>query len=175
MVERKTVVIEELQVSDSSIEDTQALEPTTETIITEHIIARKPVHAPAPAPIAASNTIKAIPPQHQDDDLELITPLSTNDTSTETSLPPPPVLVPTEEEAASPVPTEPKPSKKQAPLFSALNHKFHNFSFHSDRKEKEATSVSVSVTEIEIAVPGDDQGPKTGIVDNDDGIVNGGV
>ena len=170
VVEGKTVVIEELQVSDPSTEDTQALEPTAEPIITEHIIARKPV--PAPAPIAASDTIKAIPPQHQDDDLELITPLPTKDTSAEISSPP--VPIPTEEEAASPAPTELKPSKKQAPLFSALNSKLHTFSFQ--RKEvKDTKSVSVSVTEIEIA---DDQSPpliKTAGVDNDDGIGHGGV
>ena len=150
-------VMEEIQQANPSPEPTQPLDPTTTSpIITNHTIARKPL------PIAAApDPIEEIPPQQQQkDDLEI----TTNDT--------PPISAPSPSETdpvrnlAEPAATEPhlSGSKKQTPIFSQLNKKFHGLTF---KKEEKETTTIVSITEIACeGVEGAD------VVDDDD---DGGV
>lgn len=132
-------LVEELESAESSMEHTQAPETTTEHVVVEHSIARKPV----PAPAATNTELELSHPKGLDTVIETTT--IPEDTSvvfaepiaTETNAPP------TDACPAS----EQKMTKKEA-LFSqvsVMNKKMRSFTFKKDKEEKETT---VTVTEI---------------------------
>ena len=132
-------LVEELEVAEPSVEPTQAPETTTEHVIVEHSIARKPL----PAPAANNTELKLSHPEDLCTAIESTT--NTEDSSvvfaepiaTEINAPP------TDACPAS----EQKMTKKEA-LFSqvsVMNKKMRSFTFKKDKEEKETT---ITVTEI---------------------------
>ena len=140
-------IVEEVDVAESAVENTQAAETTTENVVVvvEHSIARKPVPARATTGTetgaAATNT--EADSSHPDN---LDTVIETTTTTQDTSAEPIPTETNTPSVDASPATTEQKPTKKEA-LFSqvsVMNKKMRSFNFKKDKEEKEATTVTVT-------------------------------
>ena len=134
-----TEVVEKVQVAEPHMEHTQTLETTTEHVVVEHSIARKPV----PASVATNAEAKTLQPESPGTNTEITTITEEDPVISAES-------IATDAHAPSvdtcPA-TELKMTKKEA-IFSqvsVMNKKMRSFTFKKDKEEKETT---VSVTEI---------------------------
>ena len=132
-------IVEEVEDAESSTEHAQVVETTTQHVVIEHSIARKPVPARA-----ATNT-EAEPSHPENLGTVIETTTTTEDTSVISAEP-----IPTETHSlpvdTCPAATEQKMTKTEA-LFSQLsvmNKKMRSFNFKKDKEEKEVTTITVT-------------------------------
>ena len=140
----KGEAVEEVEAAESPVGHPQPLETTTEPVVSEHSILRKPV----PAPTATNIEVETSQPEglgivvEESSVIKDASVIVAEPIITETPLPP--THAPCVEASPTTEPTTPKKSALFSPI-SVMNKKILGFSFKKDREEKETT---ISVTEI---------------------------
>lgn len=156
-----TEVVEEVEVVEPPMERRQTPEKTTEHVVVERTITRKPV------PVSATTSADAETSQPENHDVVAEITAITKKTPVVSAEP---MATETYAPAVDPCPeTEPKMTKKEA-LFSqvsVMNKKMRGFTFKKDREQKETM---VSVTEVVCDAQGlvvdADAGVGHGVVEN---------